>query len=37
MEGAGRREWWHCGAAGEVGSLGVVVDLPMDLPVHQTF
>ena len=37
MEGVGKRERWQCGVGGEVGSVEVVVDLPMDLPVHQTF
>ena len=37
MEGGGKRGRWQCGVGGEVGSVEVVVDLPMDLPVHQTF
>ena len=37
MEGVGKRGRWRCGVGGEVGSVEVVVDLPMDLPVHQTF
>ena len=37
MEEGGKRGRWQCGVGGEVGSVEVVVDLPMDLPVHQTF
>ena len=37
MEGGGKRGRWQCGVGEEVGSVEVVVDLPMDLPVHQTF
>ena len=37
MEGGGKRERWQCGVGGEVGSVEVAVDLPMDLPVHRTF
>ena len=37
MEGAEKREKWQCVVGEEVGSVEVVVDLPMDLPVHQTF
>ena len=36
-EGAGKRERWQCVVGEEMGSVEVVVDLPMDLPVHQTF
>ena len=37
MEGVGKRERWQSGVGEEVGSVEVVVDLPTDLPVHQTF
>ena len=37
MEEGGKRGRWQCGVGGEVGSVEVVVDLRMDLPVHQTY